>query len=267
MRQPSTTQGHAAPRCPGKERIITGVLSLCGLSALLLLAGFAPARAQTGQDPRCTTFTGQAHGLCTAAVSEGCFDGVESQECEDLLTNWMENCSQCAEVSPPWTVATCDTPGGSCLVFLTSQTYTGDLGGLLGADAECQALADAAGLSGAYKAWLSDSTTAARDRLTQATVPYVRVDGTVVANSFTDLVDGMIMNPILLTEMNTLGTSSAWTGTQPDGSATQANCQNWTSGAFDMTGTGGTTQVVSGLWTDFVDARCFSTAGLYCFEQ
>lgn len=43
-------------------------------------------------------------------------------------------------------------------VFVTSQTYTGNLGGLAGADAQCNLLAKAAGLEGSYLAWLSDAT-------------------------------------------------------------------------------------------------------------
>src|SRR5207248_10614341 len=65
-------------------------------------------------------------------------------------------------------------------VFVTSATYNRNLGVLAGADAKCQALASAAALTGTYKAWLSTSTINARDRVTQAGVPYTLVDGTVV---------------------------------------------------------------------------------------
>ena len=47
--------------------------------------------------------------------------------------------------------------GASAYVFVTSQTFTGNLGGIAGADQKCQDLADAAGLPGIYKAWLADS--------------------------------------------------------------------------------------------------------------
>ncbi len=42
------------------------------------------------------------------------------------------------------------------VVFVTSTIYSADLGGIVFADAECQARADAAGLSGVFRAWLSD---------------------------------------------------------------------------------------------------------------
>jgi hypothetical protein len=41
------------------------------------------------------------------------------------------------------------------IVFVTSQTYTGNLGGHTGADQKCKALALAAGLLGNFKAWIS----------------------------------------------------------------------------------------------------------------
>ena len=42
--------------------------------------------------------------------------------------------------------------------FVTSQLYNGNMGGLAGADARCQGLADAVGLPGTYRAWLSSAT-------------------------------------------------------------------------------------------------------------
>ena len=43
----------------------------------------------------------------------------------------------------------------SLTVFVSSQNYTGALGGISGADAICQNCASAAGLTGTFKAWLS----------------------------------------------------------------------------------------------------------------
>ena len=78
------------------------------------------------------------------------------------------------------------------IVFVTSTTYSGNLGGLAGADAECQAQADSASLLGTFKAWISDSTTDATDtaRFTRSIAPYLLPDGTLVANNFNHLVSG-----------------------------------------------------------------------------
>jgi Protein of unknown function (DUF1554) len=62
----------------------------------------------------------------------------------------------------------------SCAVFVTSTTHTGNLGGLDGADAICQARAESlnsAAPAGTYKAWLSTAAESAAARLTHATVP------------------------------------------------------------------------------------------------
>jgi hypothetical protein len=75
--------------------------SLVVLSVFMLVFGVATPMAQTGQDDRCADYTEQAHGLCTAAVANGCFDGAESQACENLTRNWNERCGVC-EGPAPW---------------------------------------------------------------------------------------------------------------------------------------------------------------------
>jgi len=80
--------------------------------------------------------------------------------------------------------------GAAKRVFVTSHCYLGSLGGLSGADAACQSLADAAGLAGTFAAWISDAYDGPSVRLPHASVPYVLTDGAVVARDWGDLVDG-----------------------------------------------------------------------------
>ncbi|MDZ4247347.1 MAG: DUF1554 domain-containing protein, partial [Dehalococcoidia bacterium] len=75
-------------------------------------------------------------------------------------------------------------------VFVTAATYNGNLGGLSGADAKCQASANAVNLGGTWKAWLSDSNTSAGSRLNHSDSPYRLLNGTTIANNWDDLVDG-----------------------------------------------------------------------------
>jgi hypothetical protein len=128
----------------------------------------------------------------------------------------------------------------SKIIFVSSMVYTGNLGGLDGADGKCQTLAMAVNppLPGSYKAWLSSSTTAAKDRLTHSVGPYVLVDGkTKVANDWNDLTShtwlSLTRNPlphaINITEKGdpapTTGTAHCggdttprvWTNTKADG--------------------------------------------------
>ena len=86
------------------------------------------------------------------------------------------------------------------------------LGGVTGADSVCQARANAAGLSGTFKAWISGGSysSSPASRFTRSTVlPYVRIDGAVVANDWNDLTDGTIQNPINIDEFGNLQYSFA----------------------------------------------------------
>jgi hypothetical protein len=157
--------------------------------------------------------------------------------------------------------------------------YTGNLGGLSGADAKCQALANAAGLSGTYRAWLSDNTGSPSTRFTKHSGPYVLVNNTVIANGWNDLIKGSLVNPINLTEKNTappLGNTSCagggfptvWTNTNTNGTMTSSShsCSNWasTSGSSYW----GKADDKSSSWTAWCSGGiCSWVSPLYCFQQ
>jgi hypothetical protein len=77
-------------------------------------------------------------------------------------------------------------------VFVTSETFGADLGGVTGADAKCQAAADAVvaaeldGRTWTWTAWISDSTGDAIDRIPDGR--YRLLDNTLVALDKDDLV-------------------------------------------------------------------------------
>jgi hypothetical protein len=175
------------------------------------------------------------------------------------------------------------TVGSAARIFVTSALYSGNLGGLAGADAKCQALATGAGLDGTYKAWLSDDTTTASARLAHSTVPYVRVDGTVIASDWSQLTSGFLTNAIMKTETNTAPpfTNSAcvggpgpivWTGTNSDGLRSGTpffiqNCAGWSAnGTIALVGRASLTN--SG-WTNECSFQQCNTevAALYCIQQ
>ena len=90
---------------------------------------------------------------------------------------------------------------GPCRVFVSSTTHSGNLGGLSGADTTCQNLANAAGLPGTYRAWLSDNTQSPSTRFATSTGAYALVNGVTIAASWTDLTDGTLASPITVTEL------------------------------------------------------------------
>jgi len=130
----------------------------------------------------CLSFNTSGCGIC----GNGIVDGFEA--CDDGNMDDFDGCPN-------------NCVGPNRLIFATSVMFNGDLGGLLGADAECQALAVAAGLPGSYMAWLSTDTESPSTRMTQSTTPYVRPDGVQVAPDWAGLVDGSLDAPIDVTEV------------------------------------------------------------------
>ncbi len=165
--------------------------------------------------------------------------------------------------APPW---------AGKRVFVTSMTYTGDLGGLSGADSKCQALADGVSggaLGGTWVAWLSTGSVNARDRIPDAA--YALVDGvTVVAMSKADLLDGSLLHAINMDENRaTPDTFDSWvhTGTVANGTAKGMDCSGWVDDGGN-TWLGDFTQQGAN-WTDAPEGSpsCDTSAHLYCFEQ
>ena len=152
-------------------------------------------------------------------------------------------------------------------IFVTDSVQTANFGGLDGADALCASQASAAGLDGEFKAWLSTMASSVSDRLTHSSDPYVRVDGTPVANDWDDLVDGSILAPINLDARGQLRDGDVWTGTLPNGLPyTQGDCAGFTNGA-DGIGLCGSTASTSGFWTASSTPDCSLDLRLYCIEQ
>jgi hypothetical protein len=170
---------------------------------------------------------------------------------------------------------TCQT---SKTVFVTSTLYNGDLGGLAGADAKCQARADAAGVAGNYKAWLSDANASPSTRFAQSAAPYKLVDGTVIANNWADLIDGNLVAKISKTELggavpvgNTVcgGFPTVWSNTTASGALRSAggSCANWTSLGAQGAAWGNAGLSTSG-WSDWCSGgECSSKSPIYCFQQ
>jgi len=170
------------------------------------------------------------------------------------------------------------------VVFATSQGYTGNLGGLAGADAICQSEANAAGLSGTFKAFLSDNNTSAAARLDHSTIPYELVNGTPIAADWADLVDGRIDNALNVTASGSTVSFYAWTGSDADGTkatyylsdypygySLDLTCDNWSmnTDSFHYLGARGSVNDLR-AWSDWWQgdgSPCSSSLRLYCIEQ
>lgn len=159
------------------------------------------------------------------------------------------------------------------VVFATSVGYTGNLGGIAGADSKCQALADAsiiARIQGrTFVAWVSTPGTPVSVRLTHGTLPYTRSDGAMIAASFTDLTDNSLQAPISFDENGgNRNNAGAWTGTSSNGGTFSGqNCLDWTSAALGNKGDTGNVGGNGNGWTESGSDNCTVTHSLYCVEK
>jgi len=122
--------------------------------------------------------------------------------------------------------------------FVTSEgsgTLGGNLGGLIGADAICQSLAEAAGVGNAtWRAYLSTVLEDARDRI--GTGPWSNFKGDMIAADVDSLHDNGLSNGMPQQVLDEFGNPAPsiehdiLTGSQDDGTLfTDKTCNDWTS--------------------------------------
>jgi hypothetical protein len=168
--------------------------------------------------------------------------------------------------------------GGVCTaaqrVFVSTGTYSGNLGGAAGANAKCQSLATAANLGGTWMAWVSDSNGSPNRSFMKATIAYRLLDGTEVATNWTALSSGTLSHAIdvdqsLASLAGATGSAAlTWTSTATGGMSMGDSCTQFTSAASSGTGQVGSCTSTGATWTNASTTEACSAAHhLYCFEQ
>jgi len=213
---------------------------------------------------------------CTSACEPGphCGDGIIQAEAEEECDAGPDNGT--GESSPD------GVPCGECrfdakVVFVTSATYTGkEVGGVTGAHKHCTTLAEGAGLDNHvnFKAYISavGFIPADAEQFVHADIPYVRVDGVRVADSWDDLVQEGPAHGIVVAENGEIFDGwYVWTGTDSDGKMylPEQTCSGWTSDSPLIKGWVGRTSPDPNdtQWTNYTNLECDFSAKLYCFEQ
>jgi cysteine-rich repeat protein len=228
-------------------------------------------------------------GVANTAALEQCDDGVATGTCDADCT--LAECGDnqlsplAGEECDDGNLSDNDDCSSSCkklrrTIFVTSKLYTGKLGGLAGADAQCQMLANTAKLPGVFLAWLSDGATTPASRFVKSAVPYVLTTGIPVAQNWKDLTDGTLNHAIDTTESQGLAPTPAggcgggtkptvWTNSLANGTAWGAdNCGGWNNTAG--VGRLGHAKATSFAWSKFCEGQagsCAWQAALYCVEQ
>ncbi len=226
------------------------------------------------------------YGGCTPSCewAARCGDGNTDLGYEECDLGDLNGTGQEVDGKAPCS-ATCRWQGR--IVFVSSATYTGDLGGISGAHLKCQTLAEAAALTDAklFRSWLSDETHSPSTQFSGVGVldePYILLDGRIVAATFEELVENGPRTGISVTEsgvkvVNTL----VWTNTSAFGEPFSASnhCNAWTSSG-DMfparvglnaipveQGPAFDTWRKERQWTSLLGQSCALSNHLYCFED
>ncbi|MEZ4428898.1 MAG: DUF4215 domain-containing protein [Nannocystaceae bacterium] len=160
------------------------------------------------------------------------------------------------------------------VVFVSSMSYSTDLGNLGGADTKCQLRAQDAGLANAhrFRAWIATEDGSPATRMEGSPGRYVLVTGIPIAQSWDDLTDGELENPINLTEHGELLEVTVYTNTTITGEVhpEPLDCDHWTS-IGDGWHRYGVSLATDYNWVelDFGSPDACGAGGshLYCFED
>jgi hypothetical protein len=98
------------------------------------------------------------------------------------------------------------------------------------------------------------------------------LDGTTIANNWTDLTDGLLAHSIDVDEGGATQVSpvEVWTGTDTNGALLAGQtCANWTNATSSFPYAAvGVSDLANGGWTNVYQQFCDHTdPHLYCFEQ
>ncbi|MEZ4450555.1 MAG: DUF4215 domain-containing protein, partial [Nannocystaceae bacterium] len=200
-------------------------------------------------------------GCLNACIAAKCGDGVLRtgvEECDDGNLDPEDGCN--------------DVCWRDRFVFVTDVFYATGLTKVNGADIECRQQAFEHGYTNydSFKAWLSDSTGTPLSRFVHSQGRYILPSGTVVAEDWVDLVDGLLLHAIDEDGDGGPLVVPVWTNTSIQGSAAGADeddCEDWTSDDFTLQTIYGVSSEQDSAWTAFDTLDCGSAGALYCFEN
>lgn len=172
----------------------------------------------------------------------------------------------------------CDRPSGGndsvCAhrVFVTSGNFTGNLGGVGGADQTCQRTAERAGLAGGWKAIIS-GTTPAKNRIA-IDARIVNIKGAEVAQGGSTFWGSNLANKIKFDEHLNSRQTKVWTGSTSTGLQDASGlCKKmtsaknpWAMGSRSLDGAYGQNTASGTGWLNKGKQNCMSRAALYCID-
>ncbi len=245
----------------------SNIIQITGINcaATVAISGDGSPKFRTCSDASCSTvLTNWTNSPGTISVNQ--YIQIQLTASSTALTTRTADVN-IGSGSADWNVRTT----GPKIVFVTSTSYKGsDVGSVILAHNACQSLAATAGFPGTFKAWIADtSSDDPESTFTQPTKDYALVNGTVIANGWSDLVDGTLDNAINRDENSTLvSAASVWTGSNENGSSAGHDCNGWSDSTGAYWGWRGRTDKTNFQWSRDNTQTCDSTTlRLFCFEQ
>ena len=155
------------------------------------------------------------------------------------------------------------------IIFVTSTTTDGAIGGLAGADGIVGAAASAPGslLAGVpVSAVLSVTGTLAPSRFVDNGEPIYNTNGELVASNLTAMFAGVgtsLLNAVQYDERGVARSVIVWTGTNANGALAPTHCTNFSTNTDQQDGRIGRSEATDLEWVELGTLNCINPARLY----
>lgn len=135
-------------------------------------------------------------------------------------------------------------------------------------DTACAATATAAGLGSNWGSFMSEAAVDGfmvnRTNVNWGTL--TNLGGEIVANSWEDLWDGSVVNPVRFNENYQAESNWARTGALTNGRLSGNNCLSWSTTSSSFGSNGGNSGASSALWNNGTYLDCSTSYRIYCIE-
>ncbi|RTL09917.1 MAG: DUF1554 domain-containing protein, partial [Neisseriaceae bacterium] len=215
------------------------------------------------------TYTNNPCSVSTASpscnITVNTTDQTQANTYNLAITN-AGNLSSRALQSTNYTIVVANAPK---LIFVTESAFTGNLGGITGADEKCESAAIMRGSAGIYKALISDAS----NRSAIPLVNWVLKPRTTYFNESNLIIgittDSSVFDFPLLTAVTPTLSFLIFTGLNWDWTSSTNNCNKWISDSQAKSASMG---VSNGLYSDSLTIGAFAcsspnTTHLYCVQQ
>ncbi|HPH65156.1 MAG TPA: DUF1554 domain-containing protein [Kofleriaceae bacterium] len=130
-----------------------------------------------------------------------------------------------------------DAPSAANFVFITKDTYNGNLGGIVGADAKCQASANRPQATFIAVLGYQNSSLYTALKVLDASRAWYRTDGELVADSPIEFTSGL-RSPVIFDQngQRIIDNVTIWTGFDNTGALQGNDCFAWSSAASSASG-------------------------------